>query len=252
MSSANNKVLTNTTLVCWNVRGLNHPVKRNKVFSHLHNLGSRIVYLQETNLLNKGQCRLRRGGFTHFFYSDFNSKSRGAAILLHKDVQYEESKTIRVKNGRCVITQGKLFNRPVVFANVYAPNWDNVDFFSNLFSLLPDLESHNLILAGDLNCTLNPTLDHSSPKFIKLSNSARCINTFLETYGMVHSYMRINSADEWKTAFKTHLGHFEYLVMPFGLTNAPAVFQNPINDVLNDFFRRFCICLLGQHPDLLP
>lgn len=39
---------------------------------------------------------------------------------------------------------------------------------------------------------------------------------------------------EWKTAFNTHSGHYEYLVMPFELTNAPAVFQTLVNDVLRD------------------
>lgn len=51
--------------------------------------------------------------------------------------------------------------------------------------------------------------------------------------------VRIKEGDEWKTAFNTPLGHFEYLVMPFGLTNAPAVFQALINDVLRDFLNRF-------------
>ncbi len=44
----------------------------------------------------------------------------------------------------------------------------------------------------------------------------------------------ILEGDEWKTAFNTPLGHFEYLVMPFGPTNAPAVFQALVNNVLQD------------------
>lgn len=48
--------------------------------------------------------------------------------------------------------------------------------------------------------------------------------------------MRIRDGDEWKTAFNTPLGHFEYLVMPFGLTNTQAVFQALVNEVLRERF----------------
>ncbi|UPX16320.1 uncharacterized protein EKO05_0006729 [Ascochyta rabiei] len=40
--------------------------------------------------------------------------------------------------------------------------------------------------------------------------------------------LQIKEGNEWKTAFKTRYGHFEYLVMPFRLANAPATFQSYI------------------------
>ena len=44
--------------------------------------------------------------------------------------------------------------------------------------------------------------------------------------------MRIREEDEWKTAFRTWYGHFEYQMMPFALTNVPASFQRYINKIL--------------------
>ena len=60
--------------------------------------------------------------------------------------------------------------------------------------------------------------------------------------------VRIRKGDEWKTAFNTPSGHYEYLVMPFGLTNAPAVFQGLVNDVLRNLLN---ICVFVYLDDIL-
>lgn len=58
--------------------------------------------------------------------------------------------------------------------------------------------------------------------------------------------VRIREGDEWKTAFNTTSGHYEYLVLPFGLTNAPAVFQCLVNDVLRDMINKFVFVYLDD------
>jgi predicted aspartyl protease len=61
-----------------------------------------------------------------------------------------------------------------------------------------------------------------------------------------YNLVRMAEGEEWKTAFRTRYGLFEYLVMPFGLTNAPADFQHFINDILRPYLDVFVIAYLDD------
>jgi len=65
-----------------------------------------------------------------------------------------------------------------------------------------------------------------------------------------HAYhlVRIAPGDEWKTAFRTRYGSYEWLVMPFGLTNAPAAFQRFVNTIFADMLD---VCVVVYLDDIL-
>ncbi|KAI2657028.1 Transposon Tf2-6 polyprotein [Labeo rohita] len=61
-------------------------------------------------------------------------------------------------------------------------------------------------------------------------------------YNLIH----IREGDEWKTAFSTTSGHYEYRVMPFGLANCPSYFQAFVNEVFRDMLNRWVIVYIDD------
>lgn len=62
----------------------------------------------------------------------------------------------------------------------------------------------------------------------------------------VYNLIRIKEGYDWKMAFSTISGHYEYLLMPFGLANSPSVFQAFINDTFREMLNRWLIIYIDD------
>jgi len=87
------------------------------------------------------------------------------------------------------------------------------------------------------------------PLISDLLESPSCTKIYMKIdLRSAYHLVRIASGDEWKTAFQTHYGSYEWLVMPEGLTNAPAAFQRFVNSIFTDMLD---ICVIIYLDDIL-
>ena len=183
MTSTSSCMPSTTRIISWNVKGMNHPIKCTRIFTHLKALGPSLIFLQETHLLPTECSKLQRGWVDHIFCSNYGARARGVAILIKRGTPFTPSRVIKDANGRYIIVSGKLFGTPIILANVYGPNWDNPQFFSQFIAKLPDINSHHLIIGGDFNCVLDPILDRSRVGTqSSISKSGEVLLSFLNNY----------------------------------------------------------------------
>ena len=74
------------------------------------------------------------------------------------------------------------------------------------------------------------------PLMTELRDQVRDAQIFIKL-DQKHSFhlIRIRKGEEWKTAFQTRYGHYQYGVTPFDLVNAPATLQTMMNEILREF-----------------
>lgn len=132
-----------------------------------------IALLQETHLSPQELNKLKQKWVSQVFSSGYNSKSRGVAVLIHKNISFQIEKTVTDPEGRFILLKAHLFNKPIIIINIYAPNENHLLFFNTISELLAKYNEGSAILCSDFDSVPQPSLDkstHPSRNDIKISN----------------------------------------------------------------------------------
>lgn len=150
-------------LATFNVNGINIPTKCRTIFSSLRELNLDFYCLQETHSTNNGLPLWQREWGGKFYSSNGRQNSRGVAVLVRRTLPHRIIKQTTDAEGRILLLDVEVQDTIYTVGSLYAPTQDKpheqISFMDNLESLLDSMTSHNILLGGDWNCLLNPTLD---------------------------------------------------------------------------------------------
>ena len=214
MSSDSIKVLS------VNCQGLRGKEKRNDVLHYLGNLGAGIICLQDTHWLDMDLKLIKQLWKGDCVINGKCSNSRGVAILFRSTFEYNIISTFSDTFGNLISVDLSLNDCTVKVINIYAPNSDCSDFFSQIKDLITSSETDHIIVCGDYNLALDPSFDTYQYKHVNNPKSRELLLQLMNTCNMtdVFRYLHIETKSyTWRRKRPMQQACLDYIIVTNGL-----------------------------------
>ncbi len=185
----------NLNIITFNVQGLRADIKRRTLFRYFHNhCKNSVIFLQETHSSPNIEKTWRNEWGADIKFSHYANNSRGVCILFPNNLDYSIEKCISDEDGRFLILSVNIDDKMFVLANVYAPtknhDTDQCAFLNTFRFNMLDFLGENILIGGDFNITLNPSIDKSGGRKEGPSKYRDSLIEFIEELGL---------NDAWRT-----------------------------------------------------
>lgn len=151
------------TIYTLNTKGLNVPEKRRMLLNDLKRSKADVAFIQETHFKTGAPMCLKNRYFpTTYHATNPSAKSKGVSILISGNVPWTCRDTRIDTEGRYVFLKGLIGDVLVTLATVYAPNDRQDLFISKTLNELLSFAEGQLMLGGDFNVPLCPSVDTSN------------------------------------------------------------------------------------------
>lgn len=158
--------------------------------TRIKQLNPSIVFLQECRISSNDTTQIQRCWKGQIYSALFSPNCWEVMILIHKSIPIQIFKVLQDAAGRYIIIQGSILNENIILANVYGPNTDCPSFFEKLF-LLPSSLPGKLLIVGDFNGTIYPSLDRSTRLDTTHSQSRKKIWDYIKELNLCDPWRRL-------------------------------------------------------------
>ena len=158
------------SIISLNVNGIRDKTKRTSIFHWLKEKNADLCFIQESHCESEDDIKVwssEWGGDS--YWANYNSFSRGVAVLVKPKLKLEIRNVIRDPNGRYIWAEIENDDKNIKILNIYAPNNGNDRdlFFKNMKTFIHKNIQNTpteLVVGGDFNCTLNVNIDRRKNK----------------------------------------------------------------------------------------
>ena len=180
------------TVLSANCQGLQNKEKRFDVINYFKETHASIVCLQDTHWTEKDIKAIKALWGNDIYLSGGQTNSRGVAILLNNNFEYEVLNYKKDKNGNFLNLILKLSTMIVNIISIYGPNTDNTEFYEEVQNLLDDGNSDYTLICGDFNLVLNPDLDSYNYKHINNPRARQMVLNMMSEFDLCDVFRQFN------------------------------------------------------------
>lgn len=153
------------------------------VLRDLHRLWSHICFIQETHFLASKTPSFKDASFPFSYNTPSpDTKSKVISMLIHRSVPRTLEAGWSDHSGRMLFLKGTIGTQKCTLAKVYSPNQGQISFLEGALEHLDRFAEGILLIGGDFNTVLNPSIDASSSAphitFTKLNRIKRLLHRY--------------------------------------------------------------------------
>ena len=175
-----------------NYQGLGNVQKRRSLFRHLRSKNYNIICLQDVHLESQQESFIRaEWGYNLYM-------NRGVVILMNNNFEHTVEKVKADQSGNYIILEIDIQGKKITLVNLYGSNEDKPQFDNRLKQKYLEFQNDYVIMCGDWNLVLNPTID---------TNNYACIHNPRARQEVLKLLEEDNFVDTWRVMHENEKGY---------------------------------------------